>query len=277
MIQSRQIRLLSYTTSVISHKARQGTSEFRHELRPVSVEEIEEAERNLMVGLDYRLRCHHPYGAIRIVAGEISAGNRGYTQQSLGDFSPRGVNFDCSDVGLDSLRDRATAVAQVALVYSDVHFLYPPGKIGFAAIAITLDGRLQSGVLGPRSRKYLRQRFPQKTYDEVHAFESDVVDIIREIDSCPEIDLAKFYCPMYKRLGRLTEQRVCEIRRAFWVAAYFHQLVNKKAKQDPPPPRVTPPTRSRKRKDTDTVSCYPHSLQMQFKAAKVTPTPGRIR
>lgn len=245
------------------------------------MEEIEEAERNLMVGLDYRLRCHHPYGAIRIVAGEISAGNRGYTQQSLGDFSPRGVNVDCSDVGLDSLRDRATAVAQVALVYSDVHFLYPPGKIGFAAIAITLDGRLQSGVLGPRSRKYLRQRFPQKTYEEIHAFERDVVDIIREIDSCHEIDLGKFYCPMYKRLGRLAEQRVCEIRRAFWVAAYFHKLVNMtRAKQEgsPPSSRVTaPPTNSRKRKDTDTLSSYPLSLQIQFKAAKVTPTPGRIR
>ena len=243
----------------------------QHELRPVSIEEIEEAERNLLVGLDYRLRCHHPYGAIRVVARDIFSGKWRGTQQSFVLFSPRDVSVDCSDNMVDALRERATAIVQAALVYSDVHFLYPPGKIGFAAIAITLDGRVQRGSLGPKTRNYLRQRFSHKTCEEISAFERDVIEIIREIDSCPEIDLTKFYGPMCTQLGTLAQERVSEIHRAFSVAAHFRSMVNSESESV----RERSPIRSRKRINTDAYTCYPHSRLKRQKAVKVTPTPCR--
>lgn len=43
----------------------------RHELCPVSVEEIEEAERALLEGCDFRLRCHHPYKAIQMLSSDV--------------------------------------------------------------------------------------------------------------------------------------------------------------------------------------------------------------
>lgn len=255
---------MSHATALLSRKARHGTADFQQELRSVTVEEIEASERDLLVGVSYRLRCHHPYGAIRILAGEIVGEIIRHPHGSL--------ELAESTTWLETLHERATAMAQSALVYSDVHFLYPPGKIAFAAITVALEGRVADGTLGPIARSYLRRRFPQKTDEDILAFEHDVVDIIDEIDSCPEIDIAKFYDPATRYGNRKSaRQRVAEIHRAFSVAAYFRGMMERRETKELP--RVVSPTRSRKRTYEDNYDYNSHSLQISFKAARVTPVP----
>mmetsp|Transcript_27030 Transcript_27030/g.64573 ORF Transcript_27030/g.64573 Transcript_27030/m.64573 type:complete len:704 (-) Transcript_27030:245-2356(-) len=64
------IELLSHATIAV-HMKQQHNPLCRHELCPVSVDEIEEAERALLEGCDFRLRCHHPYKAIQMLSSDI--------------------------------------------------------------------------------------------------------------------------------------------------------------------------------------------------------------
>ncbi len=264
---------MSHATSVVNLKAHKATL-CREELRAVSVEEIEEAERKLLAALDYRLRCHHPYGAIRVLASDVASSISDHIASLKNlDFvdgyrsrSPRGVDDFYSDTNrLDTLCERALAVAQAALVYSDVNFLFPPGKIAVAAVAIALEGKTRGGYLGSMMRDYLRRRFPNKKAEELDGFERDVVDIVYHIETCPEIDMMKFYAPVRCRLRNPVQQRASQIRRVFSVAAYFRAMAASK--------QALVGTQSynysHKRKQGD--DFYPCSDQMRFKAARVTP------
>ena len=268
-----QIGILSHATSIINLKAHK-TSLCREELRAVSIEEIEEGERNLLAGLDFRLRCHHPYGAIRVLSGEIarsiSEGIKRASFPSNGQYfeSARGTQDIFSDERLDTAGERALAVAQAALVYSDVNFLYPPGKIAFAAVAIALEGKARGGCLGLLMRNYLRTRFPQKTVEELSTFEMDVVDIMYEIEACPEIDLLKFFSPVHRSFSSKAKHQASEIRRVFSVAAYYRGMMM--APQPTPNDRLSQRTHVRKRSREN--AYYPCTYGMPYKAARVTPT-----
>ena len=247
----------------------------REELRSVSIAEIEEAERNLLDGLDFKLRCHHPYGAIRVLAGEIAASvsqqishhKVGLVPDEHGFHSPRGVRDFYADTRLDTLCERALAVTQSALVYSDVNFLFPPGKIAFAAVAIALEGSVRGGCLGVMTRNYLRLRFPQKTAEALDAFEADVIEIIHEIEDCPEINLSKFLATSQRHFSSTAHYQAMEIRRVFSVAASFRGLVQcRQASSNTSCLYMKPGKRGREQNYN---IC---SYQGSFKAARVTPT-----
>lgn len=267
--------ILSHATSVVNHKAHKATL-CREELRAVSVDEIEEAERILLAGLDYRLRCHHPYGAIRVLASEIvgSISDRmaDYKTNCSDSFngyvsrSPRGINdLRAESYRLDTLCERALAVAQAALVYSDVSFLFPPGKIAFAAVTIALEGKTFGRCLGPTMKNYLRMRFPHKGVEELDGFERDVVDIIQNIETCPGIDMMKFYAPFQRRFPNFAQQKASQIRRVFSVAAYFRDMVA--TKQAMAVMQSCSYSQKRRRDEEHYICSYP----MRFKAARVTP------
>lgn len=217
-----QINLLSRATLVINHKA-QKAELCRDELKSVSIEEIETAERQLLEGLDYRLRCHHPYGAIKVLSADIVAHLRSSEKlfsKLYGCGFPKAVQAPDGLI-LDTLRDRALAVAQAALVYSDVNFLFQPGKIAFAAvaIAIALEGTTNSDQLGSRMRNYLGMRFPQKTSQELADFDVEVTRIVSAIAGCPAIDTTKFSARTQRRRSITTQIRAAEVRRVFALAA----------------------------------------------------------
>lgn len=169
------IDLLSHATFMVEMRA-QNDPLCRDELRGVTVDEIEDAERTLLEGCDYRLRCHHPYGAIKVLVSDVLSffeesqfslddsvhhvvdsariGNSHDKNCDVGESSPRSVmheqqpcHYDDDHVdyhqyesGLSTLCERALSVAQTSLVYSDINFLYPPGQIAFAAVSLALDG-----------------------------------------------------------------------------------------------------------------------------------------
>ena len=246
----------------------------RDELRAVSIEEIEAAERALLEGLNYQLRCHHPFGAIRVLAsdvtnflaccteGDLKSSRRSSHQH--GYRSPQTVDECYSEERTTSLCERAIAVAQSALVYSDVNLLFPPGQIAFACAAIALEGNDYGGRLGASMRSYLRMRFPQKTEEELCQFEFDVSSIICNLASCPAIDLHKF-CPGSYTTGRRhsAQNRAAEVSRVFGVAAGIR--MRRKIVTSSKPIQVEC-VRKRVRND-DRFFCR----QDPFKIARVTP------
>ena len=199
------------------------------ELRAVSIEEIEEAERVLLEGLDYHLRCHHPYGAIKVLAADVTR----YLSTLEGQYykidrnmrncysfeSPRSIEGFVVEERISSVCERAIAIAQGALVYSDINFLFPPGQIAFATVAISLEGISYGGRLGSLMRGYLRDRFPKKPEEELRQFEMDVTSIICNLYSCEALDLNKFISGSSRCKRKLVQNRAAEINRVFAILA----------------------------------------------------------
>ena len=267
---SSQIDVLSHATLVVEMRA-QNDPLCGDELRAVTIEEIEAAERALLEGCDYRLRSHQPYGAIKVLVSDVASflmesreNNTTITTDYSFDTgsskscddgrttSPRSVVYeqqqqhdDHDDHHLDTLCERALSVAQTALVYSDINFLFPPGQIAFAAVALALDGHTSSSSsssssssyknestttttttcnnrLGENMREYLCARFSQKSSKELSEYEKQVSKIITNLENCPAIDL-ELFSPLWqyhqRRYARTAERQAIKIRRAIFTAS----------------------------------------------------------
>ncbi len=218
------------------------------ELRSVTVQEIEEAERALLEGCDYRLRTHHPYGAIKVLASDVVSFFKNREQSSVPknsyfpelspgymNSSPRSVTCDHhahlnhfdAYTGLDSLCERALSIAQSALVYSDINFLFRPGQIAFATVALALDSHAyscddESPRLGTKMREYMCARFSQKSEKEILEYEQEVSKIIATLENCSSIDLEMF-SPFWqyhqRRYARTAEREAIKIRKAIFTAS----------------------------------------------------------
>ena len=247
------------------------------ELRAVSIHEIEAAERALLEGCDYRLRSHHPYGAIKLLASDVVSfftKEETFSNQHSYSFddsmagggiyaSPRSVmstqephhhSLD-GHFGLDSLCQRALSIAQSALVYSDVNFIYPPGQIAFAAVALALDSHAYScddessccNRLGTKMREYMCARYSRKSEEEVSEYEQEVSKIISTLEACSAIDLEMF-SPFWqfheRRYMRTAEREAIKIRKAIFTAsrlralswAAFYDGTSLPARSPSPPP-----------------------------------------
>ena len=128
-----------------------------------------------MEGTNYEFKCHHPFSAMHALAIDYSNFS-----------SKRGVFVD-----VDDILERASAVVQRALVFSDANFMFAPGHIGFAAVAIAL-GSTQGvdGFIGDGLKTYLLDRFARKARSELDNFEAAVSRIIQCLFQCKHMDLA---------------------------------------------------------------------------------------
>ncbi len=168
-----QIGLLSHATQVV-HSRVQHAPLCRNELRGVSVFDIQDYEKLLMEGTNYEFKCHHPFSAMHALAID-------YTNF----FAKKGVFIDADDV-----LERASAVVQRALVFSDANFLFAPGHVGFAAVAIALGATpANSGSIGDGLKTYLLDRFACKAQSELDDFEAAVSRIIECLFRCKHMDL----------------------------------------------------------------------------------------
>ena len=147
----------------------------QHELRIVSVRDIERGEKDLMEGINYEMRCYHPFGAVRVLAGEVES----FLNNTHESFWHAPIH---------DLRERALHVAQTAVLFSDVPFLFPPGQIAFAAVAICMKNPNYPDSCGtlPRTlRAYLRNRFTRKSESELNSFECRVATIVDTLAERP--------------------------------------------------------------------------------------------
>jgi hypothetical protein len=224
------------------------------ELRAVTIKEIEAAERALLEGCDYRLRSHHPYGAIKVLASDVTSffmnsreqstvskysySSNDSTESGNVHASPRSVMCEHSThhhhhgghIGLLSLCERAVSIAQSALVYSDINFLFPPGQIAFATIALALDSHAYSNDddsptcnrLGTKMREYMCARFSQKSEEEISEYEEEVSKIIATLENCSAIDLEMF-SPFWqyhrRRYARTAALEAIKTRKAIFTAS----------------------------------------------------------
>lgn len=236
------IDVLAHATLVVEMRA-QNDPLSMDELRAVTIQEIEEAERALLQGCDYRLRSHHPYGAIKVLASDVVSFFMNRRQQKnfhedsngSGNESPRSVAFEYNPylprvdefTGLDTLCERALSIAQSALVYSDINFLFKPGQIAFATVALALDSHAyscddDSPRLGTRMREYMCSRFSQKSQEEISEYEQEVSRIIATLEDCSSIDLEMF-SPFWqyhrRRYARTAEREAIKTRKAIFNAS----------------------------------------------------------
>jgi hypothetical protein len=204
--------LLERATAFIERKVVK-SSLGRQESYYVSAKDIEAGERELMEGLNYELRCHHPHDAIRVLAKDVTAflsdaetskqAHQSTEERDPSDTfrdelaSPRRASEFSTEKRNAELHARAIAVAQNALLFSDVPFLFTPGQIAFASVAIALrTGRkVKSSLtpeayvpLNPETTAYLRARFPSKLENDLHAFERQVRKVVHQIDHSPVMD-----------------------------------------------------------------------------------------
>lgn len=224
------------------------------ELRAVTIQEIEDAERALLEGCDYRLRSHHPYGAIKVLASDVVSFFKNREQNSAPKYSyfpeetspgyvsasPRSImcehqshlNQPNTITGLDNLCERALSIAQSALVYSDINFLFRPGQIAFAAVALALDSHAyscddESPRLGTKMREYMCARFSQKSEKEILEYEQEVSKIIANLENCSSIDLEMF-SPFWqyhqRRYARTAEREAIKIRKAIFNASHLRVM-----------------------------------------------------
>jgi hypothetical protein len=272
-----QVDALEHATDLIQRKVL-GVPLCRDELLYVTVEEIEVAERDLMDGINYEMRCYHPFNAIRVLAAEVEKfmirdeDPRYFTFENVFEWrqyngslsSPRdvfGVNDDAVDLGIE---ERASLVAQNSMLFSDVLFLFPPGQIAFAAVAMSIDEDHNSVGLPLILRTYLRDRFVSKTEDDLLAFEDRILAIVSILRESPVMDMQMIGLSRNSvACDRVIVEQADELRRVFFKVSYMLSA--------PKPAKSTLSTFSQKRKFSESTPMSPE-ISTYSKVPKVTPT-----
>ena len=196
-----QIGSLSNATAVIYEKIKNAPL-CRRELSFVSISDIEAGERDLMEGLNYEMRFHHPFSAIEVLCLKINKFMTGLVSEEDAElcgtsfFYPRSLVTTSTTVrntqAVD-LIENATLIATNALIFSDAPFLFPPGQIAFAAVAMAM--RVNDAHTTPRELihptlcAFLRNRFSSKNEDDLSDFENEVSHIIQHLMESPVMDL----------------------------------------------------------------------------------------
>ena len=173
--------MLAYATICIYREART-TPLYGSELRAISVEEIEAAERTLLEGLNYEMMCFHPTDAVRLLASDLS------------DYFASSCDGPVAEYAYhlgEDVHARAQAVCYRALICSDAPFLYAPGKIAFAAAKIALKSIDCEGLSGEEMEDFLLCRFPDYSAGELGAFEEEVDEIVHFLHDCPAMELSR--------------------------------------------------------------------------------------
>lgn len=268
---------MEHATDLIQRKF-QGVPLCREELTYVTVEAIEAAERDLMDGINYEMRCHHPFNAIRVLAAEVEKflirdeDPRYFTfenvferrQMNGGLMSPRDVFGVCDEEFDDGIEERALLVAQNAMLFSDVLFLFPPGQIAFAAVAMSIHDGHSSVGLPLILRTYLRDRFISKSEDDLLAFEDQVVAIVDMLRESPVMDM---------QMIALSKNSVACDRVVVEQADELCRVFRKVSKMLSSPKSAEPARRmfSQKRKFSESTPLSPNAY-LYSKVPKVTPT-----
>lgn len=221
-------------------------SDCRQELLAVSVFEIEEAERKLMLGLDHMFRCYHTSSALQNMIPDFCAFLR----------KRNGVEYSIRQEG--RLVRKGLEVARRALLFSDAPFLYAPCHTAFAIATMVSRSITEEGKMGNDIQAFLVKAFPHKTKGELLSFTRTVHEVIDYLMNCPRTDLRPVHG---ERAIELTTARAEEIRRVLGVAAKFR--------------KACPPTDRQLKRLRYEPDFTPPQVQAR-KCAKVTPIGRRV-
>lgn len=246
-----QIEILSHAATIVQARVHH-TPRCHEELRAVSVFEIEEAERQLMFGLDYMFRCYHTSSAL---------------QNLLPDFCAFRAGRDNADesAGKDEgqLIGKALEVARRALIFSDAPFLYTPCHAAFAIASMVSGSITKEGKMGNDIQAFLVQAFPRKTKEELLTFARIVHEVIKFLTTCPQMDLR----PTHGRAREIVADRAEEFHRVMGLVAKIRTQTNRDCRPSP--------ERQLKRKRYEPDFTPPRQQLHAHKYVKVTPMARR--
>lgn len=265
-----QIDVLEHATDLIQQKVKAAPL-CRQELCYVTVDEIEVAERDLMEGLNYEMRCHHPYNAIRVLAGEVEKFRHRNEECKFERRRPSqskpSVVVIRDDEFEESVLERASMFTQNALLFSDVPFLFPPGQIAFAAVAMSMRGKNDGNGLPLTLRTYLRDRFTSKTEGELLAFEDQVSAIVDKLLQSPVMDVRMIELSQNTMVcDRVVAEQADELRRV------FHKVTNIRCSPRSVQQSPIRELGSRKRLRAPELTVLSPERRLHRKYVKVTPT-----
>lgn len=132
-----------------------------------------------MEGLNYEFICHHPFPAMHALALDFTS-FLSYERTAPGHYP--------IDNQVEDILDQASVILQRAMIFSDVQFLFSPGHIGFAVVAIAL-GCSASGLICEDLLDYVCNRFARKTMVERDCFLNVVGRVIRMLYGTRMMDL----------------------------------------------------------------------------------------
>uniref|UniRef100_A0A7S1VMQ6 Cyclin-like domain-containing protein n=1 Tax=Grammatophora oceanica TaxID=210454 RepID=A0A7S1VMQ6_9STRA len=199
------IGALEHATEIIFQRVK-GVQLCREELGSLSARDIEIAEKQLMEGVNYQFICHHPHATIQSLVSEIVHSDfflddhheHPHPTDATSSYRPKN-SFDLRDQRRVELENKAMMVAQSALLFSDVPFLFSPAQIAFASLSMALaccdmcasgtTTSLLAGSIHPTLHKYIRSKFAGKPESKVVEFEEEVVAITHMVVRSPVMDL----------------------------------------------------------------------------------------
>ena len=214
--------------------------------------DIEEFERLLMEGLNYQFRCHHPFSAMNALALDFT----NFIAERKGDKMARGVL--CDD-GVNNLLERASGIVQRSMVFSDAQFLFAPGHIAFAVIAIALGSvNYKDGCISLELKEYLIDRFARKSIEELDRFIDTVESVIHALYSCDMMDLA----PMDSTMSKCVAKRAENMKRVLSAISSLRSRLT---------PRLLGDHRWNRKRSRDACEITPPRKRHYRGCAKVTP------
>ena len=155
-----------------------------------------------MEGLNYEMRFHHPFSAIEMLCTRIYNFMTGLASDEEAElcgtsfYYPKRFLTRCETfrkAQAVDLIENAMLIATNALIFSDAPFLFPPGQIAFAAVAMAM--RVNDAYSTPRELihptlcAFLRNRFSSKNEHDLNDFEHKVSRIIHHLMASPVMDL----------------------------------------------------------------------------------------
>eukprot|EP00978_Attheya_sp_CCMP212_P014965 scaffold38423_cov51-Attheya_sp.AAC.6 len=233
------------------------THDLWREVKVVSAADIISSELNLLAGLNFELICCHPFRASKALACDLTRFFKKHDETPELDWNRIMEDIHC----------RARTIYATASIASDIPFLFPPGQIAFASLAVAGEIELETEAgkwfSNIALKEYIRERFCHEMETELRSFEAQVDSIsskLRKSSMCQHEEIS--------------ENRM--MKKGEMSASVISESCNAKATQNPP----TNSSHCRKRKSevmeadksTHRPSFSPLRHQTQKHLPNVTPT-----
>jgi hypothetical protein len=185
-----QARVLKKATELTALRSKnlKSHSDLWREVKAVSTSDIISSELNLLAGLNFELMCCHPFRASKALACDLT---RFFKKH---DETPE---LDWNRI-MGDIHRRARTLYATASIASDILFLFPPGQIAFATLAVAGEIELETEAgkwfSNVALKEYIRARFCDEMQTELRSFETQVETIsskLRKSSMCQHEEISE--------------------------------------------------------------------------------------
>jgi len=183
-------QLLEKATALIALRSKnlKSCSDLWRDVKVISAADIISSELNLLAGLNFELMCCHPFRASKALACDLT---RFFKKH---DETPE---LDWNRI-MEDIHRRARTIYATASISSDIPFLFPPGQIAFASLAVAGEIELETEAgkwfSNVALKEYIRARFCNEMETELRSFEAQVDSIsskLRKSSLCQHEEISE--------------------------------------------------------------------------------------